>query len=372
MKAKQHIMTDLFDFLDHSPTSYQAAEQIEKRLVRCGFQKLIEKEIWKLEPCHKYFVSRNQSSIIAFIVGSKNIQDSGFHLIGAHTDSPSLKLKTFSEKRIKSYIRIGVEVYGGPIISTWIDRDLSIAGRIMVWKNNQYESIPVDLKEPLAIIPNAAIHLNREINSGFEYNKQTHLPVLIQVSDKNTDQSVLLNLLARHLKVKPDQIGEYDLFLYDVDPARYLGMKNEFFSSGRLDDLSMCHSILSAMTDIDSPTSTAVGMFYDNEEIGSMTRMGAASGFLRNILERIVYSQSSKKETFSIAMANSFFISADMAHALHPNYIEKHDEAYAPLMNGGPVIKQNANFKYATTAESSAYFEQLCKNLCMQIVANNP
>lgn len=360
MKQDMTIIKDLFDFLDHSPTSYQAAEQIKIRLDACGFKCLSEKETWHLVPGKKYYVSRNQSSIIAFVVGKKPVSETGFHLIGAHTDSPSLKLKAKSEKKIKSYVRIGVEVYGGPIISTWIDRDLSIAGRVMVWDNNQFESVLVDFRKPMAIIPNAAIHLNRDINSGFEYNKQNHLPVLIHVSEKEDTKNVMINMVAEHLAIKPEQIGDYDLFLYDATPAQFLGKDEEFFSSGRLDDLAMCHSILTAITDISSQEATSVGIFYDNEEIGSQTQMGAASSFLSNILDRIVLSQDTKKEAIAVSLANSFFISADMAHALHPNYMEKHDEAYAPLMNGGPVIKMNANFRYATTAETSAYFEQLC------------
>jgi aspartyl aminopeptidase len=361
MRADKIIIKDLFNFLDHAPTSYQACEQIQKRLDQNGFIQLSEKDNWGLEHGKKYYVSRNQSSIIAFVTGKKKIRETGFRLVGAHTDSPSLKLKPHSEKKIKSYIRIGVEVYGGPIIGTWIDRDLSIAGRVMVWKENQYESVLIDFREPMGIIPNAAIHLNRELNSSFEYNKQNHLPVLIHITENEKDNNILIKMIAKHLSVKPEQIGDYDLFLYDTTPAQFLGQDKEFFSSGRLDDLAMCHSILTALTDISTPDVTSVGMFYDNEEIGSMTHMGAASSFLSNILERIVLSQDKNKEALAVAMAKSFFISADMAHALHPNYMEKHDEAYAPLINGGPVIKMNANFRYATTAETSSYFEQLCK-----------
>ncbi len=361
MQANKLIMNDLFNFLDHSPTSYQATEQILKRLDNCGFSMLSEKDVWHLEPLKKYYVCRNQSSVIAFVIGSKQISESGFRLIGAHTDSPALKLKPKSEKKIKSYVRIGVEVYGNPIISSWIDRELSIAGRVMIWKDDQFESVLVDFQTPLAIIPNTAIHMNRDINKGFEYNKQNHLPALIHITNKENDKEVLVGMLAEKLSVRPEQIGEYDLFLYDTSPAQYLGKEQEFLISGRLDDLAMCHSIVTAITDVSLPEVTSVAMFYDNEEIGSMTLMGAASGFLGNILERIVNSQDNDYQSFSIALAKSFFISADMAHALHPNYLEKHDEAYTPLMNGGPVIKLNSNFKYATTAETSAYFEQLCK-----------
>jgi aspartyl aminopeptidase len=350
-------------FLDDSPCSYLAASSAEELLIQAGFSRLMETEVWKLKAGQGYYLTRNDSSLIAFRLGKKNPDQTGFGICAAHLDSPALKLKSEAERLDKNYAKIGVEVYGGPITSTWLDRELSIAGRVMVMnsKTKKTEARLVDLKAPIAIIPNAAIHMNREVNKGFEYNAQTHLSAILQATGEEKAQNALKQLLADHLKLKPEQILESDLFLYDTAKAAKTGLNGELLTCGRLDDLAMAHAILLALMESKAADQTQLAVLYDNEEIGSQTLQGANSSLLNDILQRICLSQKLDAEGMQIALRKSFIISGDMAHAYHPNFAEKHDPAYAPLMNHGPVIKMNANFRYATTAESCAAFSAICK-----------
>ena len=357
---KKKFTDDFLRFLSNSPTAFQATYQIKETLVNNGFILLKETDKWNLIKGNKYFIIRNDSSIIAFVMGEKIPTETGYKMIGAHTDSPSLKLKPDTEKKDKSYIKIGVEVYGGPIIHTWLDKELSIAGRVAVKTKQGIESKLFDYKKHIAIIPNAAIHMNRELNKGFEYNKQTHLPAILSISDKEIKNGLVKEIIAEKLDISIEDIYDYDLFLYDPTPARLVGHNDELIVSGRLDDLAMSHATLNALIEADAPESTIMGIFYDNEEIGSQTRQGANSSFLKDLLLRINCLFNGNMEDYAISIAKSFLISADMAHAYHPSYVEKHDPAYAPEINKGPVIKMSANFKYATTAETSAYFEDLC------------
>jgi len=348
-------------FLDQSPTAYQATASLVRKLEGKGYRRLFEADPWDLESGEKYYVTRNDSSLIAFHIGNKPVAEAGFKLIGAHTDSPALKIKRHGETKLCSYTRLGVEVYGGPIISTWLDRELSIAGRVAIRTEKTISSKLVDFRRPLAIIPNAAIHMNREINTGFEYNKQNHLPAILLAEEVAPNREILRELLAEEIGVDPIQIGETDLFLYDPTPAAIVGAQEEMLVSGRLDNLAMCYAIAEALGNAKTCPATLVGIFNDNEEIGSQTAMGADSTFLRDILDRITVVQGGKKDDFARALARSFLISADMAHALHPNYADKHDPNYRPLLNNGPVIKLNGNFRYATTAMQASYFEMICK-----------
>lgn len=351
----------LTQFIDASPTAFHAAKNIEDELCKTGFIALDETQRWKLEPGKGYFVSRNETAVIAFIVGGKKPCDSGFRLIGAHTDSPSLKIKPASESISNYYVKVGVEVYGGPIVSTWLDRELGIAGRVFVRAGNKTITKLFDSKAPVAIIPNAAIHMNRDINKGFEYNRQTHLPALLSISETTPEDGALNAYLADQLSVPAKDIVDYELYLYEHTPACITGIKGDFITAGRLDDLAMSHGILTALCTTHAPEATVVGTFFDNEEIGSQTLHGADSQFLRDTLERVNLVSGGNNEDLYRAYASSFMISADMAHALHPNYSDKHDSAYAPIINKGPVIKANANYRYATTAASSIMFEELCE-----------
>ncbi|MGI6394667.1 MAG: M18 family aminopeptidase [bacterium] len=348
----------LIDFIYESPTAFHAAENIEKKLKSKGFSELKESESWKISSGDKFFVKRNDSSIIAFVIGKEKPVKTGFRIAGAHTDSPLLKIKEEGENRSASSIRVTTETYGGPLIYTWLDRDLGIAGRVVVKSKNGIKSKLININRPVAVIPSLAIHMNREANKGFEFNPQNHLQVVLTAD--SLSKNVLKGLVAKELKEKEENIKGMDVFVYDLQKGVFTGQNSEFISCGRLDNLQMCHAVLESFLSVDKPDVTTVAAFYDNEEIGSKTLMGADSSFMRSILERIVALSSSGKDDLFRALSKSFFISADGAHAHHPNFPEKHDPAYAPLINRGPVIKLSATFRYATTAESSTEFEEIC------------
>lgn len=349
---------ELIDFLDDSPTAFHAAENIGKRLLKQKFKELDESASWKLLSGGRYFVKRNDSSVIAFVIGTDKPVNTGFRIAGAHTDSPLLKIKENGENRSASCVRVTTEIYGGPLIYTWLDRDLGIAGRVVVKGKNGLRSRLVNINRPVAIIPSIAIHMNREANKGFEFNPQNHLQIILTAD--GSKQNVLRSLVAADLKEKEENIVAMDLFVYDLQKGVFNGIDSEFITCGRLDNQQMCHAILESFLTVDKPKTTNVAAFYDNEEIGSKTLMGADSSFTRTILERITALTSSGKDDIFRALSKSFLISADGAHAHHPNFPEKHDPAYAPQMNKGPVIKFSSSFRYATTAESSAKFEEIC------------
>lgn len=351
------------EYLDQSPCSVQAAEQSESRLARAGFVHIKEDEPFELCAGGRYYLVRNDSAVIAFVLGAKDVTTNGFNIVGAHLDSPSLKLKAETLKQDRGLWRIGTEVYGGPIVNTWIDRELGIAGKIVIRNGNPHNpilrSLPIHIRKPVALIPNAAIHLNRDINSGFEYNKQVHLQAILGCSTESDNP--LAAMILKELDLPDAVIPELDLYLYDLQTATLTGMNSEFICSGRLDNLAMSHAILTAIANVANPTSTAVAVLYDNEEIGSETMQGAKGNFLASVLERIALSQNLSREEYMMSLCKSFMISADMAHAFHPAFAEKYDPDYAPRMNQGPVIKINGNQRYATTAESAITFSRLCE-----------
>lgn len=351
-------IVDFLDLLNGSPTSIQASSEIIKRLERYDFKLLKEEDHWELQNGGKYYICRD-TSIIAIILGSRNLLDTGYKIGAAHIDSPSLKIKPESLKTENSITSISVEVYGSPIISSWIDRSLGIAGRIAVKEEDNFRILPVDLRRPVAVIPNAALHLNREINKGFEYNKQTHLKAILQ--SKESDKNPLMEALATELGVAIDDIFGSELFLYDFELAELCGLDQSLIMSARLDNLGMTHSILSAISEVENPESTCIAALFDHEEIGSETRQGADSSFLENILERIAITKGYSREEYLRILNKSYLVSGDMAHSYHPSYPEKYDPSYSPVMNGGPVIKWNANYNYATNLESSQMFKKLCK-----------
>jgi len=359
MKAEiKSLGKSFIEFLDNSPTAFHAAENIEKTLIKNGFTELCECESWTLRSGGKYFVKRNDSSVVSFIIGKEKPVKTGFRIAGAHTDSPLLKIKENGENRSAGCIRVTTEIYGGPIVNTWLDRNLGIAGRVMVKGKSGFKSTLVNIDRPVAIIPNLAIHMNREVNKGFEFNPQNHLQAVL--STDSQAKNVLKSMIASELKEKVENIGAMDIFVYDIQKGSFAGEDGELISSGRLDDLSMCHAILESFITVKNPVATTVAAFFDNEEIGSKTPMGADSSFTRTILDRIVAVTSAGKDDIFVALSKSFLISADGAHTQHPNFPEKHDPAYTVFMNRGPVIKFSSSFKYATTAQSCAEFEQIC------------
>ncbi|HOD17149.1 MAG TPA: M18 family aminopeptidase [Candidatus Cloacimonadota bacterium] len=375
---KPHLKS-FMQFLDASPTSYQAAENIKNALQENGFKELKETEIWQLKQGKKYFVVRDDSAVVAFITGNKLPHQTGYKMAAAHLDSPGLKIKPESEKQDYNNLRIFVEIYGFPIVSSWIDRELSIAGRIIVKtknsakdKSHSLQSIPVNFKKPIAIIPNAAFHLNRKLNNGFEYNAQNHLPAILQASLNEDKKYTFKDIVAEFSGQKADSIIGMDLFLYDPKPACIVGIDGEMLVSGRLDNLGMSHAILSSILESEAADALQMAVFFDNEEIGSTTPQGADSVFLSNILQRIAFALGLTPEQNMIALRKSFLISADMAQAVNPNYADLHDPAYQPLLNHGPVIKMNAHQNYATNAASSAYFEEICQaaNIPYQKIIN--
>ena len=353
-----HIQ-DLLSFLDESPTAFQASLGIVSRLEKAGFQALHETDGWVLDPGGKYYVRREDTAVLAFIVGSKSLLESGFQMAASHIDSPSLKLKPATVKTEACVTRVGVEVYGGPILSTWIDRELGIAGRVTVKNGKGWKSLPVRIDRPVAVIPNAAIHLNREINDGFKYNKQTHLQAILATGSEAGDP--LLSTIAAQLDVSLDSIREMELFFYDLAKATLAGTDETLIVSGRLDNLAMTHAILSAMLETEAPQATCLAAFFDHEEIGSGTQQGADSSLLQELIERIGLALGISREDQFRAMHRSFLISADMAHAFHPSYAEKYDRDYAPAMNQGPVVKINGNYRYTSTSDSILRFLELCE-----------
>lgn len=341
-------------FVNRSPTPYHAVKSSIEILEKAGFERIRERESWKLEAGRKYYVTRNTSSLIAFALGSEWVPGSPSAIVGAHTDSPTLRLKPRSAIEGNGYVELAVETYGGGLWPTWFDRDLSIAGRVFVKANNRTEHRLVKIDKPLLRIPTLAIHLHREQSTKLEFNKETHLKPILELqgseSDTNEDHPTgLVSLIAKTLEVNIADIEDFELVLYDTQPAQIGGLNDEFIFSPRLDNLNSCWCALQGLTGSSSKgTAARIIALFDHEEVGSVSAQGAASNFLESILGRI-----NSKEHVSKSVAQSFLISADMAHAVHPNYPAAHEAAHQPAINAGPVIKTNANQRYATNAFGS-------------------
>ena len=357
---------DLIDFLNASPVNFYAVHEAKKRLSDAGFSELLMSDAWTLSPGDRHFVTINDSALFAFIVG-KNTQTPSFHIIASHCDSPGFRIKPNPEILCEgNIVKLNTEVYGGPILYTWFDRPLSIAGRVMLRSDNPLKPNVnlVKFDEPLLTIPHLAIHFNRSVNEGNPLSKQKDmLPVLGKIESGDKAKGLVKRLVAEKINVNVDDILDCDLNLYDTSPAERIGLGGEFISGGRIDNLSMVHASLSSIiAEADNTTdSTRVVAIFDNEETGSSSKQGAGSPFFEFILRRIGQSLGLGESDFYRAVANSFLISADNAHGLHPNYVEKQDLTNHPVLGGGPVIKINANGKYMTDADSSAVFRELCR-----------
>ncbi|WP_315074188.1 M18 family aminopeptidase [uncultured Clostridium sp.] len=356
---------ELLDFINKSKTAFQGAYEIKAILDKEGYKELKEEDKWDLKKGGKHYVMKNDSALIAFEVGSGDIEKDGFRLIGAHIDSPGFRIKPNPEIKVEGhYIKLNTEVYGGAILSTWFDRPLSIAGRVTLKGENPFnpKTQLIDINKPVLIIPNLAIHMNRSINEGYEYNKQKDtLPLLTMVQDKLENYQYLINLISETLKVDASDILDFDLFLYEYAEGILFGADNEFISCGRLDDLWMVFAGLKALTSSNEIKPTKVLVALDNEEIGSLTSQGANSSILINILERIALGLKKEREDFKRALSNSIMISADLAHALHPNYTEKCDPTSRPMLGKGPVLKIAAGGSYSTDSYASAVFKGICE-----------
>ena len=346
----------LLDFIEKSPTAFQAVDEIQKRLTENGFEVLSEKEYWKLIPGGKYLVTRNNSALIAFCIPEK--ESRVFHIMASHSDSPSFKIKENPEIKVdNSYVKLNVEKYGGMLMAPWFDRPLSVAGRVIIRRNGGLKEKLINIKRDLVMIPNLAIHMNREANNGVSYNPQKDLQPLFAVG--NTDRT-LLEIIAEQTGVKKEDIISHDLFLYNRMPGTIWGADKEFVSSARLDDLQCAFASMEGLLRAQNHESIAVHCVMDNEEVGSGTKQGAASTFLKDTLLRINMGLGRTYEEYLMTLAGSFMVSADNAHALHPNYTDKTDPTNHPVLNKGIVIKFNANQKYCTDAVSAAIFKELC------------
>lgn len=352
--------------LDASPVNFLATEYIANELSRNGFRRIdAAQPIGKVSAGDKFYVTKNDSSIYAFRMGRKPLAETGFHMVCAHCDSPTFRIKPNAEMLCEGgIVKLNTEVYGGPILSTWFDRPLTIAGRVIVRGKDVMspETLLLHVKRPLLQISSLAIHFNRQVNDGVKLSRQKDvLPILGIVNDELEKGNMLMNVICKELDIKSDDILDFDLYLADATPACTFGVHDEFISSGRLDDLSMCYAGLDALLAADDSDCTQVLAIFDNEETGSQTKQGAGSPFLASVLKRIALAQDGTEESFYVAVEKSFMVSADNAHAWHPNYPEKYDPTNHPVLGGGPVIKFNAAQKYASDAVSAAVFAELCR-----------
>ena len=355
--SRQQFNHDLISFLDASPTPFHAVKSMRKMLENAGFQALDEKKSWNLGP-GKYFVTRNDSSIIAFIRGEEDPADTGIRMVGAHTDSPCLKIKPNPAIKTHGYLNLGVEVYGGVLLNPWFDRDLSIAGRVTVQDSQKHvQSALVNFDRAVATIPSLAIHLDREANKQRTVNPQKDIPPLLMLTDEQKTFEVLLQeqIKKEHPGLEVAALLGFELSFYNMQGAAITGIANEFLASARLDNLLSCYAGIESLLHADE-TVTSLMICSDHEEVGSASAEGAEGPFLKTTLERML----PNKDDYHRAIANSLLISTDNAHGIHPNYPDKHDANHGPLLNKGPVIKVNANQRYATNSETSGYFVSLC------------
>ena len=361
-------INSLLHFLDSSPVNFLAVETISKQLREAGFERLDAcDKLGDMKPGKQFFLTKNDSSIYAFRLGTEPLGEAGFHIICAHCDSPTFRIKPNAEMTGEGgIVRLNTEVYGGPIMSTWFDRPLTLAGRVIVRSEDVMRPSTklLHVRCPLLQISNLAIHFNRQVNDGVKLSKQKDmLPILGIITDELEKGNLLINLICEELKVGPNDILDFDLYLADATPACTFGIHDEFISSGRLDDLSMVHAGLEALLQSGekTPRVTQVLAIFDNEETGSQTKQGAGSPFLASLLQRIILAQGGTAEDFHRSIEQAFMVSADNAHAWHPNYSDKYDPTNHPVLGGGPVIKFNAAQKYASDAMSAAVFAGICE-----------
>ena len=366
---KKKFNDGLLEFLQCSPTPFHAAESLSLILGKGGFKQLLERDSWTLDLGGKYFVQRNDSSIIAFIYGQNAPEETGVRMVGAHTDSPCLMVKPKPEKRGKGYFQVGVEVYGGALLNPWFDRDLSLAGRVIYRHQGtgKLEKVLIDFKRPVAVIPSLAIHLDREANKNRSINPQTDIPPILFQEANNTN-SDFREILSKHLldeKIINGQVEvlDYELCCYDTQPPAIVGLHEEFISSARLDNLLSCYTgsqallcqqDMAASTAVSARIPTCLLVCNDHEEVGSTSACGAQGPFLQSVLERLVPDAEQRTKTIE----RSLMVSADNAHGIHPNYSAKHDENHGPILNAGPVVKVNVNQRYATNSVTSSLFTQ--------------
>lgn len=366
MISAHQAVQDLLSFIDESPSPWHAVAQIEQRLLAFKFQRLQENQAWQLVSAGRYYVIRDDSSIVAFVLGDNLSPEKGFRILGAHTDSPGLRLKPNPVLQDDAGIRLGVEIYGGPILATFTDRDLSMAGRV-IYRNEsgELDLRLVNLMEPLLRLPNLAIHMNRLVNEeGLKLHKHNELALIMADSlGDSAAKTFLPSLLAKTCQLDAKQILTWELTVYDTQKGVFWGQDQAFYAHRQLDNLASCHAGLNALLNETSLNSgnTLICAFFDHEEIGSESMKGAAGSFLPDTLERIAVSMQIKADDHKRILANSFMISADMAHAYQPNFPLAYDACHKILVNRGPVIKINANHRYASNCVSEARFIDICQ-----------
>ncbi len=353
--------TGLMDFIALSPTPFHAVEGMVYKLECAGYRRLYEADSWQLKPQQGYFATRNDSSIIAFKLADDSIAK-GIKIVGAHTDSPCLKVKPQPDMVKKGYFQLGVEVYGGALLNPWFDRDLSLAGRVnYLDEDNELDSVLINFEDAIAVIPSLAIHLDREANKNRSINAQTDIPpVLLKLlPDDIENKPSFKNILLEKIKESTGavEVLDYELSFYDVQEPAYVGLNKDFIASARLDNLLSCYTGLMSMTETSHGGSKLL-VCTDHEEVGSTSACGAQGPFLQTVLERI----AGNYENYVRMIDKSMLVSADNAHAVHPNFSDKHDDNHGPEINQGPVIKVNANQRYATNSETSALFKKLCRD----------
>ena len=360
----EHQIKSLLNFLDSSPCNFYAVHTVREILINNGFAEKSLEDALTAQPGEKFFVTKNHSAIFAFTVGKKPVADTGLKIIAAHSDSPCFRVKPHAEMLCEGgIVKLNTEVYGGPILYTWFDRPLSLAGRVLLKGNDALHPITrlVKIDRPLFSISHLAIHFNRAVNEGNKISKQKDmLPIIAKVNNTLEAENMLLHLVADELQVDTGDIIDFDLLVYNTEKATTFGLNNEFISAGRLDDLSMVHDAIEAIIDVKDDNATCVAAIFDNEETGSGTKQGAGSPVLANVIQRMVESQGGNYDGYCRALAKSFLVSADNAHAFQPNYAEKYDPTNHPALGGGPCIKINANCKYMSDAHSAAIFKSLC------------
>lgn len=380
---KKSFAKDLIKFIDVSPTAFHATAEMEKRLKKAGFKKLDEKSEWDLKQGDAYYITRNDSALIAFVLGERA---GGFLMVGSHSDSPTFKIKPAANMKVEGcYQKLNTEPYGGMIMSTWFDRPLSVAGRLSVKSGDPLnpKTVLVNVDKDLLIIPSLAIHMNRDINDGHKYSAQKEMLPLLNVDAKlakagekgKASEVDFKKIVADAAGVKAEDILGADLYLYDRQPGALIGMGEELIQVGRLDNLAMAHVSIEALIDQakkakkNAPSYTAMIIVNDNEEVGSSSKQGAASPTLKNLLRRLSsvkikgsegQSKLEAESAYQISLAKSFIISADQAHAVHPNYSDTHDPTNRPILGGGVTIKHSASQRYTTDSDSAAVFKRLC------------
>jgi len=356
---QQQFNHSLCAFLDASPTPFHAVSSMRTILSDAGFTELTDEQRWSLKAGDKHFVVRNGSSIVAFVVGSNAVAESGLRMLGAHTDSPCPMLKPQPEIHKEGYSQLAVEVYGGALLNPWFDRDLSIAGRL-VYRDSDgcLKQTLINFEEPVAVIPSLAIHLDRKANQERTVNAQTDIPPIVKLIGDDQNPASFRDILRHRFLQSDDQVLDFELCLYDTQPAAMVGLEKEFLASARLDNLLSCYVATQTLIEADG-TNTCIMTCNDHEEVGSVSAIGADGPFLESVIARIIAAEN-PETSFGAVMAKSLLISCDNAHALHPNYRHKHDGGHQPLLNGGPVIKTNVKQRYATNSITASLFKQFC------------